>query len=101
MSPKTTAHSENLPSGCNRPIAGINSFGVGGSYAHVIIEGPPPTPARAPIAVSSVPRLVPVSAKSPEALASRIAQLRALEDRAAAASAVSASEDARPALAEP
>lgn len=46
--------------------AGVSSFGIGGTNAHVVLEEAPPPEARAP---DSSPRLLLLSARSPEALA--------------------------------
>ncbi|MEU6846571.1 type I polyketide synthase [Streptomyces sp. NPDC046716] len=45
--------------------AGVHSIGMGGTNAHVILEQAPPVPPRAP---STAPPLLPLSARSPEAL---------------------------------
>ncbi|MFD9737607.1 beta-ketoacyl synthase N-terminal-like domain-containing protein [Umezawaea sp. NPDC059074] len=47
-------------------VAGISSFGFGGSNAHVVLSSPPPPPDR-PTA-SGGPHLVPLSARDPRAL---------------------------------
>lgn len=55
------------PAACGRRYAGVNSFGFGGTNAHVVLEEPPAQPA-----VARRPHgrryLVPLSARSPEAL---------------------------------
>lgn len=60
-------------------VVGVNSFGVGGSYAHLLLERPPRTKTTQ-ISVGApkeeTPRLVPISARSAGALAARVAQLR-------------------------
>ncbi len=61
-----TIPTERVPLRAPRRIAGISSFGIGGSNAHVILESAPAQPA------SSTPRRVhvlPLSAKTPAALA--------------------------------
>ncbi|MYT74070.1 MULTISPECIES: type I polyketide synthase [unclassified Streptomyces] len=47
--------------------AGVHSIGMGGTNAHVILEQAPPAAPRAPSA-STAPPLLPLSARSPEAL---------------------------------
>ncbi|AGL16390.1 type I polyketide synthase [Actinoplanes sp. N902-109] len=56
-------------------IAGISSFGFGGTNAHVLV-GPPPGPAGRPVAVTTGPHLVVASARTAPALRQRLADLR-------------------------
>ena len=53
------------PSGGQVRIAGVSSFGLGGTNAHVVLEE---TPALPPPAGAEGPYVVPVSARSPQAL---------------------------------
>ena len=57
---------EPWPAGGNFPLAGVNSFGFGGANAHVLLQGvdAPPAPEPEP----ALPRLLALSAKTPEAL---------------------------------
>jgi len=51
------------------PLAGVNSFGFGGANAHVLLQAAPErTPQRTP--EPEIPRLLAISAKTPEALKS-------------------------------
>ncbi len=57
-----------------RPIAGVSAFGFGGTNAHVVLEAAPQEPVSAPKPTEGRNRwLLPLSAASPEALASRAA----------------------------
>lgn len=60
------------------PVIGVNSYGVAGAYAHVLVEGPPLAP-KTPATEetrNTTPLLLPISAKSPKALAQRVADLK-------------------------
>ncbi|GGM26017.1 type I polyketide synthase [Micromonospora yangpuensis] len=49
--------------------AGVNSFGFGGTNAHALLEQAPPLPRRDPTAdADGQPQLLPLSARSPQAL---------------------------------
>ncbi|MGH8908049.1 MAG: type I polyketide synthase [Egibacteraceae bacterium] len=60
---------EPWPATTGPAIAGVNSFGFGGTSAHAVLEELVPPLAPAPMAApSSQARLLPISARSPEAL---------------------------------
>ncbi|MEH3138949.1 MAG: type I polyketide synthase [Mycobacterium kyogaense] len=64
-----------FPAG-QRRIAGVNSFGFGGTNAHVVIAEPPaPTAQSDTSAADTQLTLLPLSARSPEALAAAACQL--------------------------
>jgi acyl transferase domain-containing protein len=72
------------PATGDRRLAGVNSFGFGGTNAHAVLEAAP-TPAAPPGeqgTIEAVPRLLPVSARDPQAL---IEQARSYRDFLAAA----------------
>ncbi|MFD0428008.1 ketoacyl-synthetase C-terminal extension domain-containing protein [Streptomyces zhihengii] len=59
------------------PVAGVSSFGLGGTNCHVVVEGPGsdgPAPAEPSTATGTV--LWPLSAAGPEALRDQAARLR-------------------------
>jgi len=62
------------PSGQGPRLAGVSSFGFGGTNAHVVLEQPPPSPAPALTAEPPVTTLV-VSGKNPARLAATAAML--------------------------
>ena len=67
---RVTAEATAWPAVDRPPRAGVSSFGYSGTNAHVVVEGVLPDreePDAAP-AVARVPRLLPLSAKSPRAL---------------------------------
>ncbi|GGK48900.1 hypothetical protein GCM10011322_39930 [Salinarimonas ramus] len=55
-------------------VAGVSSFGIGGSNVHMVLEAPPQRAARSARAVAGA-RIFPVAAASPEALAHRLDDL--------------------------
>jgi len=65
----------------DRPrIAGVSSFGISGTNAHVIVEEAPPDPvvAPTPAAADALPWLLPLSARCPAALRAMAAAYREL-----------------------
>ncbi len=61
-------------------LAGVNSFGFGGTNAHVVLQEAPPAPA-ATLADTARPYLLPVSARSDDALRALAAAYRDLLSR--------------------
>ncbi len=61
-----------VPPGGRPRRAGLSSFGAGGSNAHLVIEE---APARAHPADDGTPQIAPLSARGPEALTARVADL--------------------------
>lgn len=56
-----------------RRVAGVSAFGLGGTNVHVVVEQPP---AAGPRVTADGPHVLPVSARSPEALREALSALR-------------------------
>ncbi|PRQ06480.1 hybrid non-ribosomal peptide synthetase/type I polyketide synthase [Enhygromyxa salina] len=61
-----------------RRVAGLSSFGVGGTNAHLVLEQAPARPQPAPLSAGACARVVAVSAKTDAALATKLEQLAAV-----------------------
>lgn len=61
-------------------VAGVSSFGFGGTNAHVVLSAPPHDAARRP--TRSGPYLIPLSARTPRALRALVARLAEYAERA-------------------
>lgn len=71
---------EPWPAGDGPAVAGVSSFGIAGTNAHVVLQEAPAAPAAAGVdlATSQAARPFVLSAHTPEALAARAAQVRDL-----------------------
>jgi acyl transferase domain-containing protein/aryl carrier-like protein len=80
---------ESWPAADGPALAGVNSFGFGGTNAHVVIEQAPCTEESRTVSDDAGPAVVfPISARSPEALDARARDLRDFA-RAAATNGIS------------
>ena len=68
---------ETTPWPQGRHIAGVSSFGFGGTNAHVLIEAPSEVAATLPVTVDRTSHLFTVSAKTPHALTELVAKFEA------------------------
>lgn len=69
--------------GASRPLAGVSSFGWSGINAHVVVQAAAPAPPRADGGPQPRPRVLPLAAASPAALATLAAELADYLDEAA------------------
>ena len=76
------ARLEAWPSSYQRRVAAVSSFGMGGSGAHVVLTSAPPSSHEPEMTDTAAPTVLPLSARSPEALSEMGARLaRWLTDR--------------------
>ena len=67
---------EPWPAGDHLPIAGVSSFGISGTNAHVVLQGAPVAPDREPHSGRPVAGILPISARSADALRAQLRQFR-------------------------